>query len=591
MDKPCRKSFVLAVFLCHFSFYTALLGDSFTVLTTSDSGPGSLRVAIGAASGTAGADTIRFGIPLTDPGYNPATRVWVIKPNSTYNVPAAITIDARIALAGSGFRAGIEIDGTILAQSGMTGFRLSEGAELHWLVVNRCQYGIWIDKANAIIKNCYIGTDPTGLIARPNNGDGILLANGAARAIIQDNLISGNSGNGIRLFGEATAGNIIYRNRIGTNVDGTEALFNGYGGIIIQDGPHDNIFEKNLISGNMMNGVEIYGAKTHHNLLRNNFIGTGAEGKVALANGADGLQVSKGTHDNVIEQNLISGNGGNGISLSQAGTIANLIRYNRVGTDSTGIIELANRSFGVFLFKGACHNTIGPKNVIAFNNRDGVLTDGADSLGNTIGNTITSNSIYANNGKGIYNYRKGNIELPAPTIVKISVTEVSGTVKASLKVEAFADQGSQGKTFLGSTTADQSGHFYLKLLSPPTLPSVTTTATDSAGNTSEFSVPMITGTDQPAQSAPIPQNCELCQNYPNPFNPTTTIEFSLTETEQVSLKILTLLGQQVANLIDGRMAAGTHKISWNAGDQGNGVYFYILEAGNYREVRMAILMK
>ena len=83
----------------------------------------------------------------------------------------------------------------------------------------------------------------------------------------------------------------------------------------------------------------------------------------------------------------------------------------------------------------------------------------------------------------------------------------------------------------------------------------------------------------------------LLQNYPNPFNPNTTIGFSLPNAENVSLKVYTLLGEQVAELVNRRLEAGIHRIDWNAANMPNGVYLYVLKAGNYREVRKAILMK
>ncbi len=89
----------------------------------------------------------------------------------------------------------------------------------------------------------------------------------------------------------------------------------------------------------------------------------------------------------------------------------------------------------------------------------------------------------------------------------------------------------------------------------------------------------------------VPDRMALYPNYPNPFNPTTTIEFSLSEPAQVSLKIYTLMGSEVVELVDKKLAAGAHRVGWNAENLPNGVYLYILEAAGYREIRKAILMK
>lgn len=89
----------------------------------------------------------------------------------------------------------------------------------------------------------------------------------------------------------------------------------------------------------------------------------------------------------------------------------------------------------------------------------------------------------------------------------------------------------------------------------------------------------------------VPDRMALYPNYPNPFNPTTTIEFSLSEPAHVSLKIFTLMGSEIVELVDEKLAAGVHRVGWNAENLPNGVYLYILEAAGYKEIRKAILMK
>jgi hypothetical protein len=64
----------------------------------------------------------------------------------------------------------------------------------------------------------------------------------------------------------------------------------------------------------------------------------------------------------------------------------------------------------------------------------------------------------------------------------------------------------------------------------------------------------------------------LGQNYPNPFNPSTSIEFTLPEAGETTLKMYNSLGQEVALLVDGHLQAGRHSIRWNAGDLPSGTY-------------------
>ncbi len=99
----------------------------------------------------------------------------------------------------------------------------------------------------------------------------------------------------------------------------------------------------------------------------------------------------------------------------------------------------------------------------------------------------------------------------------------------------------------------------------------------------------ITGSDQDPPS--VPAGIRLDQNYPNPFNPTTTIRFSIPTAEDVSLKIFTLLGEEVATLASGAMDAGTHAIQWDATSQPSGVYFYRLQAGGFVETRKLVLLR
>ncbi len=75
-----------------------------------------------------------------------------------------------------------------------------------------------------------------------------------------------------------------------------------------------------------------------------------------------------------------------------------------------------------------------------------------------------------------------------------------------------------------------------------------------------------------------PVTYSLEQNYPNPFNPATIINFNLKIDSKVSLKVFNLLGQEVSQLFNGSMTAGSHQIKFDATVLNSGVYFYRLEA-------------
>lgn len=75
----------------------------------------------------------------------------------------------------------------------------------------------------------------------------------------------------------------------------------------------------------------------------------------------------------------------------------------------------------------------------------------------------------------------------------------------------------------------------------------------------------------------IPLNFTLDQNYPNPFNPSTKISFGLPERSNVVLKVFNTLGQQVAELVNQSLGAGTHNYNFDASKLTSGVYVYSLQ--------------
>jgi hypothetical protein len=83
----------------------------------------------------------------------------------------------------------------------------------------------------------------------------------------------------------------------------------------------------------------------------------------------------------------------------------------------------------------------------------------------------------------------------------------------------------------------------------------------------------------------------LYDNYPNPFNPTTTIEYSIPRSSEVTLKVYDLLGREVNVLVDGRQNAGLHKVVFNAGNLASGVYIYKIEAEKFADNKKFILIK
>jgi len=90
----------------------------------------------------------------------------------------------------------------------------------------------------------------------------------------------------------------------------------------------------------------------------------------------------------------------------------------------------------------------------------------------------------------------------------------------------------------------------------------------------------------------LPSAFSLHQNYPNPFNPTTNIEFSIPQSEFVTLKVYNILGQEVATLVSERLSAGQYKYDWDASGLASGVYLYRLETDQgFSQTRKLILLR
>jgi arabinoxylan arabinofuranohydrolase len=97
--------------------------------------------------------------------------------------------------------------------------------------------------------------------------------------------------------------------------------------------------------------------------------------------------------------------------------------------------------------------------------------------------------------------------------------------------------------------------------------------------------------EQHSSSNEIPYSFFLGQNYPNPFNPSTTIQFSVSRSTFVTLKVFNLLGQEIATLAAQEFRAGSYSLNWNAIGVPSGVYFYRLVAGSFLETKKMFLLR
>ena len=79
--------------------------------------------------------------------------------------------------------------------------------------------------------------------------------------------------------------------------------------------------------------------------------------------------------------------------------------------------------------------------------------------------------------------------------------------------------------------------------------------------------------------------------YPNPFNPTTTIEFSIPQTEFVTVKVYNLVGHEITTLINDELFTGNYSIKWDGSHQPSGLYFVQIESGSFYKTRKMMLLK
>ncbi|HTL73417.1 MAG TPA: right-handed parallel beta-helix repeat-containing protein [bacterium] len=290
--------------------------------------------------------------------------------------------------------------------------------------------GIYLKDAGATGNSLWgnwIGLDGTGKIAIGNGstnagvdvkaGNGNLLGGTNAGA---GNVIAGNKGDGIYLFGGAT-GNIIQGNFIGLSAAGTNAVANALNGIHLFGGVSNLIggtvpAARNVISGNKFNGIGILLTNDTANVVAGNYLGTDVSGTKAIPNLLAGVLIQGGS--NTVgglaagSGNLISGNGLQGIYISgnNGNVRGNLIMGNRVGLNASGTGALANGDAGVAI-SGAAANQVGgvqagARNLLSGNTQEGLFIVGPGATnnliqGNYIGTDVTGTTDVRNYGPGI----------------------------------------------------------------------------------------------------------------------------------------------------------------------------------------------
>jgi hypothetical protein len=403
---------------------------------------------------------------------------------------------------------------------------------------------------NVTIEGCFLGTDPTGTSVPGPEAYGVLIDDGATGVHVGGttpdarNVISGAGVTGVG-FGDfdggGGSGNFVEGNLIGTNAAGTGSLPNDFG-IDLASGASNvtvggtTAAARNVISGNSGRGILLgnsIGAGTVvNNTIEGNWIGTDVTGTLPLGNGEYGVECND--LNNTIggsaagAGNVIAFNAFGGIN-TEGGANGLVVKGNFIGTDATGTAHMGNLGTAISLYgiAGATIGGIGPGegNTIAFNGL-GTSSGAVAVFGSTsaTGNTIRGNSIHDNHVSGIDLAEGGgpdgvtandlgdadtgpNNLQNFPVVSSVTYGGANTTVDGLLNSTAntifvldfysspcanFPHDFVQGTTYIGTAavTTDGSGNitFHVTTLNPvPAGSLISVTATDPAGNTSEFS--------------------------------------------------------------------------------------------------------
>ena len=349
---------------------------SCTVTNTSDSGPGSLRAAIHCANAMPGSDPveIRFAIDTVDenyvdadahlPGGDAEPDVFVIGLETA--LPAltrgGILINGQSQQAATGdtnpFGPEIVIAGAGLAGNGLE--LRSSGNRVHGLnILGFAQDGIFIEGRANTVTGSFLGVDPTGTVAAPNAGNGVVILNGDGNQIggpgpNDGNVISGNLHYGVWIVG----------NSVAWPAPGEPPIFT--------DNPDQFRYVGNTVAGN------------YHRSGKRRLDGNWKRGRRCLHPGQrkqpNRWQQPRGEECDQRQP-------GAGIDVRGEASTGNRIQANYIGTDAIGDSARGNRAIGIHFNFGAAFNTIG--------------TDG-DGLGDEFEGNLISGHTHLPQDSGIW---------------------------------------------------------------------------------------------------------------------------------------------------------------------------------------------
>ncbi|MFT3790523.1 MAG: Ig-like domain repeat protein [Rudaea sp.] len=468
------------------------------------------------------------------------------------------------------------------------------------------------------------GSAQTAIDIRAGSAGSVMIGGTTAAA---RNLLSGNEQ---AVFSYSAMAPTIQGNLLGTDASGTASLTSsgntlnlnpvGVAAIVggTAAGAGNLIWNDSGAAGAPSAGVFISGGIG--DLVQGNLIGTDVAGTHVIAHASShsiGIWMTNAQSSFIGAttpggRNVIAGFPGGGIEVDALGVAtggSNRVVGNFIGTDISGSVDLGNAGIGVQVGGNAMAtiggSDAGASNIIAFTKTNGTANSGIGvgiTAGN--GNPISRNAIFGNAALGIdlgldgvTSNDTGDADSGANALQNFPVVSasiaggtatISGTINSSasaaLHLEFFANSAcsdagyGQGQAFIGSTdvTTDGSGNATfggLSLTVPGALTVITATATDAAGNTSEFS-------KCPAAAAGASSTTLISSLNPSVVGqsvtftatvagnaPTGTVQF---KDGGINLGAAVALAGASATLVTNSLAAGTHPISAvYSGDGGN----------------------
>jgi hypothetical protein len=495
----------------------------------------SLREAISAANNTPGPDTIVFNIPLSDPGFGAygfaGQFVIVVEGDPLIVTDDSTTIDGRTQTA---FTGGAVPSGAVVHVRTTPPYANMAGLYLYSnnnVVAGLYSFGLFqraIDisgNGNLIIANAIYQSGGYGVYIQGANN-----RVGGTTAAEQNRIFLSGTGIGIR--GASATGNQVQGNLIKLNHSSGITIDYGASGNVVggaEPGARNLIFSNGHLSNEYFPvgaNVDVDGG---NNLIQGNVIGLDETGAAAGGSVWSGVEVSGNA--NTIRGNVISGHVGyygklnaRPAGIRVIGGTGHVIQGNYIGTDATGTQARPNEygiKVEVWLYSDVPNNLLiggrgaGEANLIAYN-----LYDGVTVAGNTT--TISGNSVYANGELGInlapnlYTQTypasvtpndPGDTDTGANDLQNFPVitaasggaasTVVQGTIDtqfpSQVTIELFSSEAAdasgfgEGQVFQGTAVPDAAGNWSATLPGGLSGKYVSATATDAAGNTSEFS--------------------------------------------------------------------------------------------------------